>query len=205
MIGRLRGVLVYKQPPYLMLDVNGVGYELEVPMSTFYDLPEQGRQVTLSTHLVVRDDAHILYGFGSESERGLFRALLKVSGVGAKMALAILSGMSADEFARCVQSDDSAALVRLPGIGKKTAERLIVEMRDRIDSLGGIATGVAPPAARGGAPALADTPVSEAVGALIALGYKPNEASRMVRAVESADLSSEEIIRAALKTAGGGR
>ena len=205
MIGRLRGVLVYKQPPYLMLDVNGVGYELEAPMSTFYDLPEQGRQVTLSTHLVVRDDAHILYGFGSESERGLFRALLKVSGVGAKMALAILSGMSADEFARCVQSDDSAALVRLPGIGKKTAERLIVEMRDRIDSLGGIATGVAPPAARGGAPVLADTPVSEAVGALIALGYKPNEASRMVRAVESADLSSEEIIRAALKTAGGGR
>ncbi len=204
MIGRLRGELVYKQPPYLMLDVNGVGYELEAPMSTFYDLPEQGRQVTLSTHLVVRDDAHILYGFGSESERALFRALLKVSGVGAKMALAILSGMSADEFARCVQSDDTASLVRLPGIGKKTAERLIVEMRDRLDGLGMGGAVSLPPAGRD-APAATDTPVAEAVGALIALGYKPSEASRMVRAVESEGLTSEAIIRAALKAAGGSR
>lgn len=203
MIGRLRGELIYKHPPFLMLDVNGVGYELEAPMSTFYNLPERGRQVTLSTHLAIRDDAHVLYGFGSESERTLFRALLKVSGVGAKMALAILSGMSADEFARCIQSDDTAALVRLPGIGKKTAERLIVEMRDRLDRLG--MTGGAGTAPSGGAAAaVADTPVSDAVGALIALGYKPNEASRMVRAVESDGLSSEEIIRAALKTAAGG-
>jgi len=200
MIGRLRGELVYKQPPHLMLDVNGVGYELEAPMSTFYDLPAPGQQVTLSTHLAIRDDAHVLYGFASESERTLFRALLKVSGVGAKMALAILSGMSADEFARCVQSDDIAALVRLPGIGRKTAERLIVEMRDRLDKLA-IGGGHLP--APSGGKAVAETPVSDAVGALIALGYKPNEASRMVRSVESDDLTSEEIIRSALKVVAG--
>ncbi len=203
MIGRLRGELVYKQPPLLMLDVNGVGYELEAPMSTFYDLPAPGQQVTLSTHLAIRDDAHVLYGFGSESERTLFRALLKVSGVGAKMALSILSGMSADEFARCVQSDDIAALVRLPGIGRKTAERLIVEMRDRLGKLG-IGGGGSQPAP-GGSTTVAETPVSDAVGALIALGYKPNEASRMVRSVESDGLSSEEIIRSALKVVAGKR
>ena len=203
MIGRLRGELVYTQPPLLMLDVNGVGYELEAPMSTFYDLPAPGQQVTLSTHLAIRDDAHVLYGFGSESERTLFRALLKVSGVGAKMALSILSGMSADEFARCVQSDDIAALVRLPGIGRKTAERLIVEMRDRLDKLGIGGGGSLP--APGGSTTVAETPVSDAVGALIALGYKPNEASRMVRSVESDGLSSEEIIRSALKVVAGKR
>jgi Holliday junction DNA helicase RuvA len=198
MIGRLTGEVVYKHPPFLMVDVNGVGYELEAPMSTFYDLPLNGGKVTLFTHLAIRDDAHVLYGFASESERALFRNLLKVSGVGAKMALAILSGMTADEFARCVQADDSAALVRLPGIGKKTAERLIIEMRDRLDRL---EVGFAPAAggARAAAPALAETPVSDAVGALIALGYKPNDASRMVRSVESEGLSSEEIIRQALK------
>jgi len=203
MIGRLRGELIYKQPPHLLLDVNGVGYELEAPMSTFYDLPAPGQQVTLSTHLAIRDDAHVLYGFGSESERVLFRALLKVSGVGAKMALAILSGMSADEFARGVQSDDIAALVRLPGIGRKTAERLIVEMRDRLDKLG-VGGGGSLPAPSSGK-AVAETPVSDAVGALIALGYKPNEASRMVRSVESDGLSSEEIIRTALKVVAGKR
>jgi Holliday junction DNA helicase RuvA len=198
MIGRLRGELVHKQPPFLMIDVNGVGYELEAPMSTFYNLPEQGRPVVLFTHLAIRDDAHILYGFASDSERTLFRTLLKISGVGAKMALAILSGMSSEEFARCIQNDDTAALVRLPGIGKKTAERLIVEMRDRLDRLetgGGPATLTRP-----GGPVAAETPVSDAVGALIALGYKPNEASRMVRGVGSEDLSSEQIIRAALKS-----
>ena len=130
MIGRLHGEIVYKHPPRLMLDVGGVGYEIEAPMSTFYALPETGAKVTLLTHLAVREDAHVLYGFAREAERELFRALLKISGVGAKMALAILSGMTADEFARCVQSADTAALTRLPGIGKKTAERLIVEMRD---------------------------------------------------------------------------
>jgi Holliday junction DNA helicase RuvA len=196
MIGRLRGELVYKHPPQLMIEVNGVGYELEAPMSTFYDLPVVGEAVTLFTHLSVREDAHVLYGFGHESERALFRSLLKVSGVGAKMALAILSGMNAEEFTRCVQSDDTGALTRLPGIGKKTAERLIVEMRDRLDKLEGPA-GVVPVTGR---PAAAvDDPVSDAVGALIALGYKPPDASRMVRSVEAEGLGSEEIIRAALK------
>jgi Holliday junction DNA helicase RuvA len=197
MIGRLRGELVQKPPPFLLVDVNGVGYELEAPMSTFYDLPAQGGQVVLFTHLAIRDDAHVLYGFSSEQERALFRALLRVSGVGAKMALAILSGMNAEEFSRCVQSDDTASLVRLPGIGKRTAERLIVEMRDRLDKVdvAGTAVRVSRPA---GVPA--ETPVSDAVGALVALGYKPNDASRMVRGVETEGLSSEEIIRAALKS-----
>ncbi len=198
MIGRLRGEIVYKHPPFLMLDVQGVGYELESPMSTFYNLPDQGAAVTLFTHLAIRDDAHVLYAFALESERTLFRALLKVSGVGAKMALAILSGMTAEEFAVCVQMDDTASLVHLPGIGKKTAERLIIEMRDRLDRLN-IAVGagaIRPTSSRQG---LAETPVSEAVGALIALGYKPNEANRMVREVESEGLTSEKIIREALK------
>ncbi len=196
MIGRLRGEIALKQAPYLLLEVNGVGYELEAPMSTFYDLPEVGKTVTLFTHLVVREDAHLLYGFAHESERALFRSLLKVSGVGAKMALAILSGMSADAFARCIQNNDTAALTRLPGIGKKTAERLIVEMRDRLDTLGERVVGL-PGAGR--AVTAAPDPVADAVGALIALGYKPPDASRMVRAVDGEGLASEEIIRAALK------
>lgn len=197
MIGRLRGEIVQRQPPFLMLEVNGVGYELEAPMSTFYDLPTGSEQVILFTHLAVRDDAHVLYGFSSESERTLFRALLRVSGVGAKMALAILSGMSAADFARCVQTEDTAALVRLPGIGRKTAERLIVEMRDRLDRLDGISGMTHASPAKGAAVTV--NPVSDAVGALIALGYKPVEASRMVRAVDSEGLNSEEIIRGALK------
>ncbi len=198
MIGRLRGELISKNPPFLLLDVNGVGYDVESPMSTFYDLPALGKQVVLFTHLAIRDDAHVLYGFASESERTLFRALLKVSGVGAKMALAILSGMSADEFASCVQIEDTAALVRLPGIGKKTAERLIVEMRDRLGKLDLAPSGAA---SAGRSQAVEHSPVADAVGALIALGYKPNDASRMVRAIESDGLSSEEIIRASLKAA----
>ena len=202
MIGRLRGEIVHRQPPFLMLEVNGVGYELEAPMSTFYNLPTGSEQVILFTHLAVRDDAHVLYGFSSESERTLFRTLLRVSGVGAKMALAILSGMSAADFARCVQTEDIAALVRLPGIGRKTAERLIVEMRDRLDRLDGIADVTRPTLAKGAASA--DNPVSDAVGALIALGYKPVEASRMVRAVDSEGLNSEEIIRGALKAVAAG-
>ncbi len=198
MIGRLRGELISKNPPFLLLDVNGVGYDVESPMSTFYDLPALGKQVVLFTHLAIRDDAHVLYGFASESERTLFRALLKVSGVGAKMALAILSGMSADEFASCVQIEDTAALVRLPGIGKKTAERLIVEMRDRLGKLDLAPSGAA---SAGRSQAVEHSPVADAVGALIALGYKPNDASRMVRAIESDGLSSEGIIRASLKAA----
>ncbi len=199
MIGRLRGEIVIKQPPMLLLDVNGVGYEVEAPMSTFYNLPEKGRQVTLFTHLVVRDDAHILFGFHDESERLLFRTLLKVNGVGAKMALAILSGMTADEFAYCVQTDDTSALVRLPGIGKKTAERLIIEMRDRLDKLDTVSSTTIP-AGQTAPEVAASSPVADAVSALVALGYKPNDASRMVRNVDSTDLGSEEIIRAALQS-----
>lgn len=199
MIGRLRGELVAKRPPYLLVDVGGVGYELEAPMSTFYDLPAVGAGVQLHTHLVVREDAHVLYAFAREAERALFRSLLRVSGVGPKMALAILSGMNAEEFARCVQRDDTAALSRLPGIGKKTAERLIVEMRDRLGRLDdeAFAAAARPQAAGGAAPSA----VEDAVSALVALGYKPPEASRMVRAVAADGLASEDLIRAALKAA----
>jgi holliday junction DNA helicase RuvA len=196
MIGRLRGELVSKQPPFLLVEVQGVGYEIEAPLSTFYNLPEPGGQITLHTHLHVREDAHVLYGFGSESERGLFRSLIRVSGVGAKMALAILSGMNAEEFARCVMDGDTASLVRLPGIGRKTAERLLVEMRDRIGSLPATAV------VAGGRPAAAAArpdPVSDAVSALVSLGYKPQEASRLVSAVESEAERSEDLIRLALK------
>jgi holliday junction DNA helicase RuvA len=195
-IGRLRGELVSKQPPFLLLDVQGVGYEIEAPLSTFYNLPEPGGQVTLHTHLHVREDAHVLYGFGSESERGLFRSLIRVSGVGAKMALAILSGMSAEEFARCVTDGDTASLVRLPGIGRKTAERLLVEMRDRIGALPATA---AMAGGRQAAATRAPDPVSDAVSALVSLGYKPQEASRLVSAVEVEAERSEDLIRLALK------
>jgi Holliday junction DNA helicase RuvA len=200
MIGRLRGEIVYKRPPQLLLDVNGVGYELEAPMSTFYGLPETGSATTLFTHLLVREDAHILYAFASEGEREMFRALLKVNGVGAKMALAILSGMNATEFRRCVMMNDAAALTRLPGIGKKTAERLIVEMRDRVERA--VDAGEGLPPVTGGVASVGALPadaVEEAVQALIALGYKPQEASRMVSRVEHADRCCEEIIRDALK------
>ncbi len=198
MIGRLRGTLALKQPPLLLVDVSGVGYEVEAPMSTFYQLPALGEAVVLHTHLVVRDDAHLLFGFASESERRLFRTLIKVNGVGAKLALAILSGISADEFARSVQDNDTAALVRLPGVGKKTAERLIVEMRDRLaDWEGGVTfSGVSPASVQ-----QTTDETRDAISALISLGYKPPEASRLVSKVETEGLSSEEIIRAALKQA----
>lgn len=194
MIGRLRGTLAQKQPPGLLVDVNGVGYELEAPLSTFYELPAVGEPVTLYTHLVVRDDAHLLFGFARESERRLFRTLLKVSGVGARMALAILSGMSADDFARCIESDDVTALTKLPGIGRKTAQRLVVEMRDRIDA------GTLPAAGGGGAfEGTAGDPVTDASSALVALGYRPAEAARMIRDVSTQGLTTEDIIRRALQ------
>jgi Holliday junction DNA helicase RuvA len=198
-IGRLRGTLLDKKPPSLLLDVNGVGYEVEAPMTTFYDLPETGNEITLHTHLVVREDAQLLYGFSRESDRRLFRQLIKVTGVGAKMAIAILSGTSASEFARCVQEGDITTLTRIPGIGKKTAERLVVEMRDRLASGEEAVAGVALPT-HVERPADA---VGDAVSALIALGYKPQEASRWVRGVDSSGLSSEEIIRQALQRAAG--
>ena len=198
MIGRLRGEIAEKNAPFLLLDVNGVGYELETPLSTFFRLPDKGQQVTLFTHLAVREDAHVLYAFSSESERSLFRNLLKVNGVGAKMALGILSGMSEAEFFQCVQHEDIASLVRLPGIGRKTAQRLIVEMRDRLARLepSPVVGQVSATAGRVGQPA---TPVSDAIAALTALGYRPQDASRMVKAVESTGQTSEELIRAALQ------
>ncbi|MCG7981537.1 MAG: Holliday junction branch migration protein RuvA [Candidatus Thiodiazotropha lotti] len=199
MIGRLRGELAAKQAPHLLVDVGGVGYEIEAPLSTIFSLPEIGQKVTLLTHLIVREDAHVLYGFSNETERTLFRNLLKVNGVGAKMALTILSGMSAEEFARCVEFEDVAALVKLPGIGKKTAERLIIEMRDRLAKLSAFSV-----SGTGAQAIAADQPVSanaDAVAALVALGYKSQDASRMVKSVEQQDMDSEALIRAALQGA----
>jgi Holliday junction DNA helicase RuvA len=192
-IGFLRGRLAVKHPPLLVVDVAGVGYELEAPMSTFYDLPAVGEEVYLLTHLLVRDDAHVLYGFGSEAERRLFRSLLRISGVGAKMALGILSGISVDGFRRCVMAEDSATLVKVPGIGKKTAERLIMEMRDRLDTEQGI--GVSGPADAVSSGSAGD----EAYDALVALGYKPAEAARMLKTVPREGISTEEMIRQALQ------
>jgi len=196
MIGRLRGQILSKQPPFLLLDVNGVGYEIEAPMSTFYVLPHGDEEVTLYTHLAVREDAHVLYGFAREADRSLFRALLKVSGVGGKMALGVLSGMTAEEFGQTVQAGDIAALTRLPGVGKKTAERLVVEMRDKFDKIGVPSVAGAATPAGTTAPAAAD---QDAVAALIALGYKPPEASRMVSKVFAEGMETEAIIKAALK------
>ena len=195
MIGRLRGMLVYKEPPALLLDVGGVSYEIEAPMTTFYDLPAIGEVATLYTHLVVREDAHLLYGFSREAQRRLFRGLLKVNGVGPRVALAILSGLSDQEFVRCVASEDIARLTQVPGIGRKTAERLIVEMRDKFT----LETEHGDETALTNASTAPHDPVSEAVSALVALGYKPNEASRAVRAVPAKGLAAEEIIRQALK------
>lgn len=185
MIGFLRGKLVLKEPPRLMLDVGGVGYELESPMSTFYRLPATGESVTLVTHLVIRDDAHVLYGFYSEDERRLFRGLLKVSGVGARIALGVLSGMSVQDFARCVAEKDLASLTRLPGVGRKTAERLLLEMPDRVPSQPSFS-----------APADGGTQVAH--GALLALGYKPAEVARMLEGLDVTQ-GTEELIRQALK------
>ncbi len=200
MIGRLRGKLIVKRAPQLMVDVSGVGYEVDAPMSTFYALPELGDEVVLFTHMVVREDAQLLYGFATEAERSFFRELIKVNGVGAKMALTILSGMSADAFAMCVRDGDVASLVRLPGVGKKTAERLIVEMKDKLEAK---AEHALPQTLSAFETPQEVNHVDDAMSALVALGYKPQEATRMVRAVNSDDLSSEEIIRQALKNAAG--
>jgi Holliday junction DNA helicase RuvA len=191
MISFLRGTLVARQPPRLVVEVNGIGYELEAPMSTFYVLPAVGEPVMLLTHLLVREDAHSLFGFATEPERQLFRHLLRISGIGARIALGLLSGISVDGFVACVRAEDSATLVKVPGIGKKTAERLIMEMRDRLDA-----------GRTGGAGDIVQTTGGagdEAFGALVALGYRPAEATRMLKAVDSAGLDTEEIIRQALK------
>jgi Holliday junction DNA helicase RuvA len=192
-IGRLRGTLLAKQPPALVVDVNGVGYELEAPMSTFFDLPETGLEVALFTHYAVKEDTAVLYGFLREAERTLFRTLQKVSGIGAKISLAVLSGVSTDEFARLIQQGDIAALTRIPGIGKKTAERMLVERRDRVNDFG--------PSASASGGAVPKDPVAEATVALQALGYKPAEVSRLVRDAAAPGDRAEEIIRKALKAA----
>ena len=195
MIARLAGTLIHKQPPLMVIDVAGVGYEVEAPLSVFYDLPELGQAVVILTHLSIKDDSHTLYGFSSEAERTLFRQLLKISGIGAKLALTILSGASGEELARYVAERDSASLTRLPGIGKKTADRIIIELRDKLDLIP-----FAVLKAAGGGPVVPPDAVSEAITALNALGYKPQESSSMVRKVAEPEMSVEEIIRHALQS-----
>lgn len=197
MIGFLRGKLLYKAPPLLVLDVQGVGYELEAPMTTFYQLPAIGSDIVLHTHLVVREDAHSLFGFADDADRALFRLLIKISGVGPKLALTILSGLNADEFRHCIHNNDSQALVRLPGVGKKTAERLLIEMRDRLPNSGNnlsVSPAAAPQTAISGA-------VQEAVSALCSLGYKAQDAAKMVQQLDTDHKSCEDIIRLALQGA----
>ena len=197
MIGWLRGRLAAKNPPALVVDVNGVGYECEAPMSTFYALPATGAEVTLRTHLVVREDAHVLYAFGTEDERRLFRGLLRVSGVGPKIALGILSGISVEDFMRCIETEDAALLVRVPGVGRKTAERLLLDMRDRVREFAAASVAVSPSAGRGG------TAQAEAFSALSALGYRPAEITRLLKSVDEDITSTEELIRRALQAAAG--
>lgn len=197
MIGQLRGTLIDKRAPWLLLDVGGVGYEVEAPMTVFYQLPEVGAELHLYTHFVVRDDAQLLYGFASRFERELFRALIRINGVGPKVALAILSGMEAERFVRCIESEDVGALTKIPGIGKKTAERLLIEMSDRLAKLDGV-----PATLPGQVPmAMSADATSDAVAALESLGYRPKDAQAAVAKVADADsLSSEQLIRQALKS-----
>jgi Holliday junction DNA helicase RuvA len=190
MIGFLRGTLIVKRPPALMLDVGGVGYELEAPMSTFYRLPDAGQPLSLVTHLVVREDAHSLYGFFTESERALFRSLLKISGVGPRIALGVLSGMSVEGFYQCVRDKDLVSLTKVPGVGRKTGERLLLEMADRLPEALGAEAAALP------ARSLAE---GEAHGALLSLGYKPGEVVRMLKDLDGVRLSTEDLIREALK------
>ena len=191
MISFLRGKLVAKAPPLLVLDVNGVGYEIEAPMTTFYELPALGVEITLHTYLVIREDAHSLFGFATEADRTMFRTLIKVNGVGPKLALTILSGQSAEQFHQCIHYNDIQALMRLPGVGKKTAERLVIEMRDRLPNLGDSAT-LMP---------IVGNAKQEAVSALCSLGYKPLDATKMVQGIHSEGKSCEDIIRLALQGA----
>jgi Holliday junction DNA helicase RuvA len=194
MIASLRGVLLEKRPPWLLLEVAGVGYQVEAPMSVFYDLPETGVEVALHVHQVVREDALLLYGFSSRFERDLFRALIRVNGVGPKLALALLSGIEADRLVRCIELQDSASLVKIPGVGKKTAERLVIEMSDRLSKLEGASLQVRQVA---GDSHLAQ---DDALAALEALGYKSRDALSAINALPERDaLSAEDMIRQALK------
>jgi Holliday junction DNA helicase RuvA len=195
----LRGTLAEKQPPHLVLDVNGLGYELEVPMTTLYRLPPVGETVMLHTHLVVREDAQLLYGFFERRERELFRELIRLNGVGPKLALALMSGLDVDELVRCVQAQDTSALVKIPGVGKKTAERLLVELKDRFKAWETVPSlfQLVPNGPQGPTPV--HSAETDAVSALISLGYKPQEASRAVAAIDAKGLTSEELIRRSLK------
>lgn len=200
MIGQLHGVILEKQPPQLLLDVHGVAYEIDAPMSTFYHLPDIGQEVILLTHLVIREDAHHLYGFYAREERALFRTLLKVNGVGPRLGLTILSSIEPNEFVRCIVNNDTASLVRLPGVGKKTAERLVIEMRDKLtDWQPSLPVASAEPNQTAKKSGIRHHIVQDAISALISLGYKPVEASRAVAKVDDSSLSSEEIIRQALR------
>jgi Holliday junction DNA helicase RuvA len=199
MITRLSGTLIEKQPPYLLIDVNGIGYEVQVSMNTFYRLPEPNQAITLYTHLSIREDAHVLYGFSETQERALFRTLLKVSGIGPKIALAILSSIEPDGFVRCVEEQNIAGLQRLPGIGKKTAERLVIEMRDRLANWEWNDATMASLLTTNQSPANNKAHEQDAISALVALGYKPQEASRTILQVAQEGMSSQDLIRLALK------
>mgnify|MGYP006182003003 CR=1 FL=1 len=204
MIGRLRGVVLEKQAPEILLEVGGVGYEVQLPLTSFYSLPATGQEAVIYTHFVVREDAQLLYGFSSVAERSLFRQLIKANGIGPKMALTILSGLTASQFVRCVQANDISTLVKLPGVGKKTAERLLVEMRDRLKDWG-----IAPNTPVSDAMQLQDDEAlfslpqsaeQDAVSALLSLGYSQLQADKAVRAVKQPDMSSEQLIKAALRS-----
>ncbi|RDI41827.1 Holliday junction branch migration protein RuvA [Aquicella lusitana] len=198
MIGQIRGIILEKQPPQLIVDVHGIGYEIDAPMSTFYQLPDTGQEVSLYTHFIVREDAHHLYGFYTRDERALFKTLLKVNGVGPRLALTILSSTATEEFVRCVLNNDTASLVRLPGVGKKTAERLVIEMRDKLsDWHRGTPQEGAMPMTQDGQGR--HQILQDAIAALIALGYKQQEATRTITKVDDGALNSEELIRRALR------
>lgn len=203
MIGRLNGVLVEKQPPEILLEVSGVGYEVQMPMTCFYDLPKVGDNAIVYTHFVVREDAQLLFGFNNKTERALFRELLKANGVGPKLGLAILSGMSAQQFVSCVNNEDATALVKLPGVGKKTAERLVLEMKDRLKNWGNDLftsfsdSAVIEPASDA---TIANNAADDAVSALVALGYKLPQAQKAVKSVSKPDMSTEVLIKESLKS-----
>ncbi|ELV8745206.1 Holliday junction branch migration protein RuvA [Vibrio vulnificus] len=202
MIGRLRGILLEKQPPELLIEVNGIGYEVQMPMSCLYELPNIGEEAIIYTHFVVREDAQLLYGFNTVKERALFREVIKANGVGPKLGLAILSGMTASQFVASVEREDISTLVKLPGVGKKTAERLVVEMKDRLKgwSAGDLFTPFTDAAPVDSGSASSNSAEEEAVSALLALGYKPVQASKVVSQIAKPDMTSEQLIREALKS-----
>ncbi|AZZ97751.1 Holliday junction branch migration protein RuvA [Pseudoalteromonas sp. R3] len=203
MIGRLKGILVEKQPPEILLDVSGIGYEVQMPMTCFYELPQAGNEATIYTHFVVREDAQLLFGFNHKTERALFRELIKANGVGPKLALAILSGMSAEQFVHCVNQGDSSTLVKIPGVGKKTAERLVLEMKDKLKNFGhDLLTPFSDDAilAPQEDPTVANTPEDDALAALLALGYKPAQAQKALKAVSKPGMDTEGLIKEALRS-----